>query len=79
MRKEQADYLSYLLRLWRVDEAGDTASGPGVDSSLDAITWRASLESAHSSERWFFASPEELYAFLQRQMGLEGGKLGPEE
>jgi len=73
MLEEQADYLSYLLRLWRVDEAGGPSSGPGVDSSLEAITWRASLESAHSSERWFFASPEELYAFLLRQIGLEKG------
>jgi hypothetical protein len=71
MAEERSAYLSYLLRLWRVDEVGEPASGPAAEPSLAAIAWRASLESAHSSERWFFASPEELYAFLSQQMGFE--------
>lgn len=53
MAKESPDYLSYLLRLWRVDgEAG---------------AWRASLESpfAHETER--FGSLDELFDGLRRR------------
>lgn len=51
----QRDYLSYLLRLWRVTIAG-------------RATWRASLECPHSGERLGFADLDSLWAFLQAQM-----------
>jgi len=61
--KAQPDYLSYLLRLWRVSEVG------GAQSAGEAH-WRASLESPHSGERVGFAGLEELFGFLLRQTGL---------
>jgi hypothetical protein len=61
--KAQPDYLSYLLRLWRVSEVG------GVQSAGEAH-WRASLESPHSGERVGFAGLEELFDYLLRQTGL---------
>jgi hypothetical protein len=33
-------------------------------------TWRASLESPHTGERWGFADLEEMVAFLRRQIDL---------
>lgn len=61
--KAQPDYLSYLLRLWRV--SGDQGARRGGD-----VNWRASLESPHSGERVGFAGLEELFDFLLRQTGL---------
>ena len=67
---EQPDYLSYLLRLWRVNDDGtfhredgesEHAGGKGV--------WRASLESVRTGERRSFASLEELFEFLREQVG----------
>jgi hypothetical protein len=55
--QERPDYMSYLLRLWRVD---------GDDAESD---WRASLESSYTGERISFASVEELFAFLRQQTG----------
>jgi hypothetical protein len=52
----RADYLSYLLRLWRTGETEDAA-------------WRASLESPSTGQRWGFGSLEDLHAFLKRQIG----------
>jgi hypothetical protein len=63
MAKERPAYLSYLLRLWRVDD--DDESG-GEESAL----WRASLQSAHSGERQTFASLDEVVDYLQEQMGV---------
>jgi hypothetical protein len=53
----QPDYLAYLLRLWRVNDAGKPV-------------WRASLESPHSGEQRVFPSPEAAFDFLRTQMGL---------
>jgi hypothetical protein len=50
---KQADYVSYLLRLWR-------------DSDEPAL-WRASLQSPYTGERIHFASFEELLEYLRRQ------------
>lgn len=61
VRREQPDYLSYLLRLWQVGSQSHFASAAGQ------VKWRASLESPHTSERWSFASLDELFAFLQVQ------------
>jgi hypothetical protein len=55
MAKEQPDYLSYLLRLWRASE--------------EKAVWRASLESSHTGERKSFASLDDLFDFLQKQTG----------
>lgn len=53
---ERPDYLSYLLRLWRVrDREGDV--------------WRASLQHPGSGERVSFRTLEELFAFLRRETG----------
>lgn len=59
MRREQPDYLSYLVRLWRT----------GDQHPFGRRVWRASLESPHTGERWSFASLEELFDFLERQTG----------
>lgn len=55
---EQPDYLSFLLRLWRV--GGEEEAG-----------WRASLESAQTGERKSFASLDELIVFLQEQTRVQ--------
>ena len=49
------DYISYLLRLWRVD---------GKDAEP---VWRASLKSSHSGERMVFARLDDLFDFLRGQ------------
>jgi hypothetical protein len=49
----QRPYLSYLLRLWLVDDEGPT--------------WRASLESASTAERRGFTNLESLFTFLRAQ------------
>jgi hypothetical protein len=54
MAKEQPDYLSYLLRLWRASE--------------EKAVWRVSLESSHTGERKGFASLDDLFDFLRRQI-----------
>jgi hypothetical protein len=58
--REQPDYLSYLLRLWRV-------SGDGGTHRKEKTVWRASLESPHTGERMGFASLDALFAFLRQQ------------
>jgi hypothetical protein len=57
MAKEQPEYLSYLLRLWRTEGVGQAA------------IWHASLEDPRSGESYHFASLEEAFAFVQGQMG----------
>jgi hypothetical protein len=54
--REQPDYLSYLLRLWRVE--GDRQA-----------VWRASLKSASTGARVGFASLEELFDYLRVETG----------
>ena len=49
------DYVAYLLRLWR--ETGGKSN-----------RWRASLQDPHSGNRVGFASLEELFEFLHRQV-----------
>jgi hypothetical protein len=56
MPKEQRDYLSYLLRLWRNGDRAQSA-------------WRASLEDSLASERQSFASVDDLCAFLRQETG----------
>lgn len=54
---EQPDYLSYLMRLWRV-HSGEKA------------TWRASLESAATGVTQSFVSLDDLFDFLREQTGF---------
>lgn len=61
----RAGYFSYLLRLWREGEGG--------------FEWRASLHDPHSGERQGFGSMDELFAFLQRQIGTVPGTNGGQE
>ena len=55
MSKKGRCRVSYLLRLWQAEREG-------------TLVWRASLESAHTGERWGFASLAELYAFLDQEI-----------
>jgi hypothetical protein len=64
--KEQRDYSSYLLRLWRVRDA----EGP---------TWRASLKGVHDGEQVGFASLEDLFHFLRKETGTLPGADGDEQ
>lgn len=59
-KQKQADYHSYLVRLWRVHR------GPKG--------WRASLESAHTGERRGFSSPDGLFDYLRGQLGMGAGR-----
>lgn len=54
--KKSLNYFSYLLRLWREN---------------DAAPWRAALEDPHTGERRSFADAAQLLAFLREQMQLE--------
>ncbi len=55
---DEADYLAYLLRIWRAGpRSGQMRAG-------DAM-WRASLEVPQSSRRLGFASLEDLFQFLR--------------
>ncbi len=66
MAREQPDYVSYLVRLWR--EGGDE----GVHRGEEKGVWRASVESSLNGERVGFASLEELFEFLRRQTRAQG-------
>jgi hypothetical protein len=70
---KQPDYLAYLLRLWREggdDEDGDAAHRGDVKRRLEEpAVWRASLKCAQTGERQGFASLDELFGFLRRQIG----------
>ena len=58
--QRRPEYLSYLLRLWRVIAA-------------DQVVWRASLECPHTGERLGFADLGSVWDFLQARMGSENG------
>jgi hypothetical protein len=53
MTTKQPRYLAYMLRLWRIGE--------------DRITWRVSLENAHTGARQGFASLPALFEFLREE------------
>jgi hypothetical protein len=61
-QRARPGYLSYLLRLWQVDAAGE-------DEAVGGTEWRGSLDSSLTGERQGFATPDELIEFLQQQMG----------
>ncbi len=60
-RPDEGHYLAYLLRIWRASprpeqaRAGDTM-------------WRASLEVPRSGRRLGFASLEDLFQFLRKEV-----------
>jgi len=58
--EQDSDYLTYLLRLWRM--SGEGAAG-----------WRASLARPGSGERYGFANLDDLFLFLRRQTGAGSG------
>ena len=57
MSNEQPEYLACLLRLWKEESKGQAA-------------WRASLERSPAARRRVFANLDDLFAYLQRQMGV---------
>jgi hypothetical protein len=57
MANQQIDYVSYLLRLWRVREE-------------ERYVWHASLENTTTSQRRGFANLDELFQFLREQTTL---------
>jgi hypothetical protein len=59
---ERMEYVSYLLRLWR------------VDGSTQPI-WRASLKSASTGEQVGFASLEELFDYLRAEVEARSSSL----
>ena len=61
----QADYVSYLLRLWR---------GSGKKA-----VWRASLENVFTGERTGFASRDELFDFVRGQTGAGANARGDKD
>jgi hypothetical protein len=58
--EERSNYHAYLLRLWREGQTGES--------------WRASLQSAATGQCLHFASLEDLYRFLQRQISTPVSK-----
>jgi hypothetical protein len=71
MAKELPDYLSYLLRLWRV-------RGDGKTHRKEKTTWRASLESSLTGKQRGFASLDDLFAFLREQTDAADDANGKE-
>ena len=60
--KDSPQYISYLLRLWRVN--GEDEPRPPEKSA-----WRASLEDPNTRERKAFASLDELVDYLRERTG----------
>ena len=65
MELDQKDYQSYLLRLWRVKEDGDS--------------WRASLQDVRSGKLLGFSDPEELFAYLEKLLEYEAVGHKPDQ
>ncbi len=64
---ERKRYFSYLLRVWLAEEGSQPQ-------------WRASLEDPHTGERSGFASLEDLFRYLKKQIqpGAEEKKANKE-
>jgi hypothetical protein len=56
MQTKEADYVSFLLRLWQSDEDGRPV-------------WRVSLESAQTGEKRYFPSVSVLAEYVEREFG----------
>lgn len=59
----QPEYQAYLLRLWR-DDARQS--------------WRASLQSTATGQRFHFGSIDELFAYLDARMGAGNSEHRPD-
>jgi hypothetical protein len=57
MNETPSNYHSYLIRFWRMDNAGRPV-------------WRAALQEPGSDSEVRFESPEALWAYLATQLGL---------
>lgn len=62
--REQPEYLSYLLRLWRV-EGGEQP------------VWRASLKGVGGGQKVGFASLEELFDYLRAETAVDRRRQMP--
>jgi hypothetical protein len=62
--REQPEYLSYLLRLWRVEGS-------------EQPVWRASLKGASRGEQVGFASLEELFDYLRAETAVHQKRQVP--
>jgi hypothetical protein len=56
MMAKRPGYLAYLLRMWQVNDGGNSV-------------WRASVESPHTGEGHGFANRELLFTFLAEETG----------
>jgi hypothetical protein len=59
-------YLSFLLRLWQVQDAGKAV-------------WRASLEDPYTGERLGFNSPEAMVAYVWEKIRIIDREGEPEQ
>ena len=65
MKIQSRLYISYLLRMWQVEEAS-------------RLVWRASLENPRTGEILYFASLPRLFQFLEKCEGMrESGSTPP--
>jgi hypothetical protein len=60
---EERGYRAYLVRLWRARRG-------------ERVVWRASVEDAHTHERWAFADLAALCAFLRAETEGPGSGRG---
>jgi hypothetical protein len=73
MTKEQLNYLSYLLRLYRV------SGGGGSQPTTDRAIWRISIENPRTRERKGFASLDDLFDFLRAQVDMSANANGDQD
>lgn len=59
MMKKSLNYYSYLLRLWRED---------------DAAPWRASLEDPHTGQRRNFARLQDVFKAVEEETEQQGNQ-----
>jgi hypothetical protein len=64
--KRQGRYLSFLLRLWR-------------ENGGDRPFWRASLQRPQTERRLSFATMNDLFDFLEHEVGLDSPSRLPAE
>jgi hypothetical protein len=63
MEGAQPEYLSYLVRLWRVDDGEEPA-------------WRATLKSSQTGQQVGFSSLEALFDYVRGEAGLQLAQNG---
>ncbi len=64
MKIQSRLYVSFLLRMWQVDEAGE-------------LVWRASLENPRNGKIFFFATLFSLFQFLEKGEGMGDAGSAP--